>query len=137
MEKLVLSMFEKKSYGNGYDFWFERIDDAYPRAMVFETIVGTADKPERLYLEASTKYPLYVYGLEQLYKDDEHGYGYIWSSRCGVVNKHFGTSLVEVVVGCTVYGMDVNDLLQYLPKGYKFVKRVDGEDVVYDLKKDE
>lgn len=137
MDGLRFKDFEKKTWGNGHDYYFEKVDDAGPFEQVAEKTIDTPYGKERVFLKKSKALPLYDYGLEQLYSDDEHGYGYIWSSRCGVINKYFGTSLVEVVVGWAIYAMDVKDLIQYLPKGHKFVKDaedcLDG-DVVYVLK---
>ena len=134
MKNLILQGIEKTNYG--YEYWFEAIDYPNENKVVAEKVFGPQGKEERLFLRKIKGYPLYDYGLEQLYSDHEHDKGYVWSSRCGVINKYFGTSLVEVIVGCVRYAMDVNDLLKYLPKGCKFVKidQFDG-DVSYALEK--
>lgn len=78
---------------------------------------------------------IYGYGLKQLYENawSEHGAGYVWASRPGVMNKIFGTKLVSCCYKTSSCAIDEEVLESILPENYYIEADpvVDDEDVVY------
>ena len=78
------------------------------------------------------KMGVFTFYAKQLKDNKDHKAGYLWSSRCSVMNKFFGTELVEVGAylinsQTTPYevGIKVSDLKDVLPEEYCIVKRTD------------
>ena len=63
------------------------------------------------------------YGLQQNIDGPEHKAGYIWSSRPGVINRHFTLQIVGAYVnGCAGKAITVEAAKKLLPKKFELVK---------------
>ena len=83
--------FDFMSYNDPY---FVGEDDLTPGEIILETEADNGT----YFVRKSNIDGIFTYGFKQN-EADYHGnpVGYIWSSRAGVMNKLFGTTLIEVV----------------------------------------
>ncbi len=91
----------------------EVVDYRYTPIKSGDIIHSTSDAKFEYFITSTSEDGLYHYGARQLVASYDNPAGYVWSSRCSVMNKLFGTRLVEVFVNGGCYGMDV-DLLKEL-----------------------
>lgn len=56
---------------------------------------NTEDDESNLFVKKTNIEGIFTYGATQLNDGTFHGKGYVWSSRCGVMNKAFDVALVE------------------------------------------
>ena len=66
------------------------------------------EEQEEAFVKKTSIEGVYSYGLKQLKDGIEHKAGYVWASRCGVMNMLFGTKLLEVSINGRCYGMDID-----------------------------
>lgn len=62
-----------------------------------QVVQTCVDDDEELFLSNSNFDNVFVYGCKQLKDSWDHKAGYVWSSRASVMNKTFGTQLVDVL----------------------------------------
>lgn len=91
-------MFKLDSIENGTIFITSDVK-MEPRTIVQDFIVGDENPESRLFIKSTNLAGIYTYGAEQL-RDSYFGHsaGYIWASRCGVMNKVFNTALHECAI---------------------------------------
>ena len=112
--------------------------------IVHSVVIGK----EEFYLRATDDSNFFTYGCKQLAYDPVWGHpaGYIWSSRASVMNKLFGTKLIDITYwiegtykcyGCIAVTVDfLNELL----KNTEYVVDIENpsvsdEDIVYNVVK--
>ena len=97
------------------DFYLETevVDHYYKKIESGEVIHSDVDGKFECFVNSTSEEGVFEYGAKQLTDSWDHKAGYIWSSRCSVMNQIFGTRLVEVSINSRAYAIDV-DLLKTL-----------------------
>lgn len=83
-----------------------------------KVIHSTVDDEYVCFVESTSEPGVYSYGAKQLQDGFFHSAGYVWSSRCSVMNKLFDIRITEVVINGCSYGMDVDVLCELMNKQY-------------------
>lgn len=94
----------------------EVIDHRHQAINRGRVIHSTVDKDYECFVEDTSEPGVFHIGAKQLKDDWDHKAGYVWSSRCSVMNQLFGTRLVEVNINSCAYAMDVDMLVELIER---------------------
>ena len=73
----------------------------------------------RLFARKTNIENLYKYGSQQLISGGGHGIGYVWQSRCSLINGQLNLNLSEVrSVNGNIFGLDINVIKSLLEEYY-------------------
>lgn len=121
----------KSKYNSDFYLETEVVDYRYKKIESGEVIHSSSDGKLERFVKDTSEEGVFEYGAIQLTDSWDHKAGYIWSSRCSVMNQIFGTRLVEVVINSRSYAMDVDVLKTIaerdLSQKFEVVKYTDKE----------